>query len=247
MRNTKNILMDSAASKLSKYVSSRFQSFCDDCILSEKRKFILYEGALLFFSHQIFNKWKILKEEASSIHNEKNVLLSDYCRHDLFSQEIKDGGFCTDIFLTLSPISEYGVWDALNRALLNNADAKDRFVRAYVRCYSLEYIIRSAGMISALFHDISYPLCFYMQMQKRIGEYLPSMNAFTHTAEADLDRILSLLQPSLLYTLVGGDELRDFLKKHQMEEVLFHHQIVLLIQNIFNILDLLEKFSEKLF
>lgn len=215
MRNTKNILMDSAASKLSKYVSSRFQSFCDDCVLSEKRKSVLYEGALLFFSHQIFNKWKILKEEVSSDPNKKNVLLSDYCRRDLFSQEIKDGDFCTDVFLTLSPISEYGVWDVLNRAFLNNADDKDRFVRAYVRCYSLEYIIRSAGMISALFHDISYPLCFYMQMQKRIGEYLPSMNAFTHTGEADLDRILSLLQPSLLYMLVGGNELRDFLKKHQ--------------------------------
>lgn len=215
MRNTKNILMDSAASKLSKYVSSRFKSFCDDCVLSEKRKAVLYEGALLFFSRQIFKKWNILKGMGLPDLNDKNVLLSDYCRHDLFSQEIKDGGFCTDIFLTLSPISEYGVWDLLNRAFLNNDDDKDRFVRAYVRCYSLEYIIRSAGIISALFHDISYPLCFYMQMQKRIGEYLPSMNAFTHTEEADLDRILSLLQPSLLYTLVGGNELRDFLKKHQ--------------------------------
>ncbi len=85
----------------------------------------------------------------------------------------------------------------------------------YVRTYSICYIIRSAAIISALFHDISYPICFFLNMRRRVGQYLPAMNVFTNNVEADIDRIVSILQPSLLFTLVSESEIRANLAKNQ--------------------------------
>ncbi len=92
---------------------------------------------------------------------------------------------------------------------------KKLLIRSYYTDYSLMYIIRSASIISALFHDLSYPLCFSLNMEKRIGEYLPSMNSFVHNLEADIDYVVSVLKPSLLFTMVDEKEIRSMLDKNE--------------------------------
>lgn len=43
---------------------------------------------------------------------------------------------------------------------------------------------------------------------------MPSMNAFIHNTGADVDRIVSILKPSLLFTVVPERELRKMISPH---------------------------------
>ncbi len=107
--------------------------------------------------------------------------------------------------------------DTVKQMLKNWINYFDRanLTRAYYYDYSFAYMIRSSAIISALFHDLSYPLCFSLNMEKRIGEYLPSMNSFVHNLEADIDYVISVLKPSLLFVLVDEKEIRSMLDKNQ--------------------------------
>ena len=222
----KKLFNNKTVSKVSSYVYTRHKEFVDsETFIGEKRTLFL-NCAYEFYKN-------ILKEYTEST-GFKKAFSSKKCV-DIYKSFIK---FLDSKDLSLPKKNIYDSLEAFfenkenfpenlsKETLVNdllvwfqkfydNQDNHEILVKSYLSDYSITYIIYSATIISALFHDVSYPLCFFMNMQKRIGQYLPSMNAFIHNVEADIDRVVSILQPSLLFTLVSEKELRSKLSKNQ--------------------------------
>lgn len=221
IENITKIFSDKSNSKVSNYVYNRHLEYIDKMILNDHQRQLFTDCAKIYYE-QIFEDYKQTNSYKS--HNEteriegfftflegKQLSLS---KNHLYDSILKwftiyrdrDGHYkCSDI----------SKFNATNFKKWINSINADELRTSYIKDYSIRYIIKSAAIISALFHDVSYPLCFFMNMQKRVGQYLPSMNAFTHNVEADIDSIVSTLRSSLLFILVSEKEIRIKLSKNQ--------------------------------
>lgn len=222
----KSLFSDKSSSKVSDYFLSRFNEFVKKQHFDDKKRSLLIECSKCYHKQLIkdfISKNAQYKEAIASKNNHRiiQVLLNFFEeKHFLgFSPEAKEHFF--DFFKVIMDVN--GKYSFKNPVSLEEStfydwidtESDEVLYLSYFKTYSISYIIRSAAMISALFHDISYPLCFFMNMQRRVGQYLPSMNAFTHNIEADIDRIVSVLEPSLLFVLVSESEIRSKLAKSQ--------------------------------
>lgn len=219
----KKLLSNPSISKISDYVTNRHKEFVDT-------QFHLTEGNLLFKkcaetfycseikeclsgeeSSTVFSKGigqEILKYVLSFFEKKSLSLPKSELYQNITNFFNDNGGLNSPCDLSTEDIVN-GLETCIKQIPENT------LVKSYISDYSLAYIIRSASVISALFHDATYPLCFFMNIKRRIGQFLPSMNMFVHNTEADIDRIVSLLQSSLLFLLVSEKEIREKLSKNQ--------------------------------
>lgn len=82
----------------------------------------------------------------------------------------------------------------------------------YKKIYFLKYVIYASSILSALFHDMGYPICHFLEIRHRVSEYNPTMYMFTHNSADTFDKIASVLNDSLLFTIVSSHEI-----KHSLE------------------------------
>jgi len=82
----------------------------------------------------------------------------------------------------------------------------------YIKYYFLSYVIYGSTMLSALFHDMGYPICHFLETRHRVSEYNPTMYMFTHNSTDTFDQLASILTDSLLFTIVSADEIKENLK-----------------------------------
>lgn len=82
----------------------------------------------------------------------------------------------------------------------------------YIKYYFLNYVIYGSTMLSALFHDMGYPICHFLETRHRVSEYNPTMYMFTHNSTDTFDQLASILNDSLLFTIVSADEIKENLK-----------------------------------
>lgn len=226
LKTIKDILLNKSNSKVSDYVRNRYNNFIEENKFSEERREILLDCAKYYFYNQIKefvtnnsiykqalkenNKEKLFYQLISFFEDENFVDFNHKIRTSFFEffyiRSCSDDKveFCKDVAFSLENLKKW-----------IETISEQSLISSYVKIYTICYIVRSAAIISALFHDISYPICFFLSMRERVGQYLPSMNSFTHNTEADIDRIVSLLQPSLLFVLVSESEIRSKLAKSQ--------------------------------
>ncbi len=74
-------------------------------------------------------------------------------------------------------------------------------------------LIYSASIVSALLHDIGYPLSFAMQLDKSVIRFLPNSLKFIRYMD-NIDYIESKLKDSLLVKTVGIEEIEKGIKKY---------------------------------
>ena len=80
--------------------------------------------------------------------------------------------------------------------------------RQYAEHFFYQYVIYASAMLSALFHDMGYPICHFLQVRHRISDYSPTMYMFTRNAFDAFDEISSKLGSSLLFTIVSSHEIK---------------------------------------
>ena len=89
-----------------------------------------------------------------------------------------------------------------------NKTANADVVNTYATDYFMKYIIYASAILSALFHDMGYPICHFLEQRQRVSEYNPTMYMFTHNTFDSFDKIEALLQNSLLFKIVSITELK---------------------------------------
>lgn len=100
-------------------------------------------------------------------------------------------------------------WDLALK--LNRSD--DISLEDCIRNYFYKYIIYASAFLAALFHDMGYPICHFLEVRHRISEYNPSLYMFTHNAIESFDQLASKLGGSLLFSIVSPQEIKDRLQK----------------------------------
>lgn len=74
-------------------------------------------------------------------------------------------------------------------------------------------LIYSSAIVSSLIHDIGYPLSFILKSNKKISTYIPNSMHFISEIR-NIEYIDSKLKDSLLYKVVGIDEISERLEKY---------------------------------
>lgn len=224
----KFLLNNKVNSKVSNYVFTRHKQFIDSEMFSGQKKELFLKCAQDFYKNLIkeytestdfmmvfhSKKYNEMIETLLNFFAIKSIALPKDVLHKSFVATFGKNAHFSESFTKEKLQKQLFRWFS---SFCNDINNTDIILQSYLSDYSIVYIIYSATIISALFHDVSYPLCFFMKMQKRIGQYLPSMNAFIHNIEADIDRVVSILQPSLLFTLVSEKEIRAKLSKNQKD------------------------------
>ena len=83
---------------------------------------------------------------------------------------------------------------------------------AYKETYFFRYVIYASAVLSALFHDMGYPICHFLNVRDRVSAYNPFMYMFTHNAMESYDLLAAKLSASLLFTIVSPKELQASLQ-----------------------------------
>ena len=89
---------------------------------------------------------------------------------------------------------------------------KSREKDEYAEEYFFHYVIYASSMLSALFHDMGYPICHFLEVRHRISDYNPFVYMFTHNAVDSFDELAAKLSDSLLFTIVSSHEIKAALQ-----------------------------------
>ncbi len=84
--------------------------------------------------------------------------------------------------------------------------------RAFLEAFFYKYVIYASAMLSALFHDMGYPICHFLDVRRRISEYNPTMYMFTHNAVESFDQLAFKLGSSLLFSVASPEAVRKRLE-----------------------------------
>ena len=85
-------------------------------------------------------------------------------------------------------------------------------VKSYAESYFIKYIIYASAILSALFHDMGYPICHFLSLRNRTSAYNPTLYMFTHNDIESFDHISSILSSSLLFTIISPEEIKQSLQ-----------------------------------
>lgn len=158
----------------------------------------------------------------------------DYAGHsmkfyrDHFIHQVRDA-YSMDVLL------EHGYAEKVMNILGNEGNSKiSRYVCKYInrqlecedivfreeeedrRNFYLENIIYMSSYMSALFHDIGYPEVANMQSGRNILAYIANVYNFG-SGHIDFDRIITVLQNSLLFRVVSPKEIRGRVEKEKID------------------------------
>lgn len=84
------------------------------------------------------------------------------------------------------------------------------------RKFYLENIVYMSSYMSALFHDIGYPEVANMQSGRNILAYIANVYNFG-SGHIDFDRIITVLQNSLLFRVVSPKEIRERIEREKID------------------------------
>lgn len=92
-------------------------------------------------------------------------------------------------------------------------DDKEVLDEDYAFHYFYKYVIYASSYLSALFHDMGYPICHFLGIRNRISEYNPALYMITQNIAGSIDDIFAKLGDSLLFTIVSHEEIKSRMKK----------------------------------
>lgn len=101
-----------------------------------------------------------------------------------------------------------------DESVSNEVKKRGSSIEEYATTYFFKYVIYASSMMAALFHDMGYPICHFLNVRDRISEYNPTMYMFTNNAVESFDHIASLLRSSLLFTIISPDEIKEAMQRH---------------------------------
>ena len=81
--------------------------------------------------------------------------------------------------------------------------------------HRLKEIIYKSFLVSALFHDVGYPLAYYFRMAREIHQFAPFFRIVNPAVKTEFAEIRALLNNSWLFGTVDHDEIR---KKYEADD-----------------------------
>lgn len=152
------------------------------------------------YIHQIKNMYEML------------VLLDDYgfMEYCIKAYQGKNTDISNDIERSIREqircadgAEEELIKEIVEEFISGQTEVKERQQQYYYR-----YLFHAVAVISALIHDIGYPIAFMLRITKNLHEFLPLSDAFLRLDDA-MPHLGEILQESLLYRTVDPREIAD--------------------------------------
>lgn len=96
-----------------------------------------------------------------------------------------------------------------NESISQSTKQKYASMESYAENYFMKYVIYASSILSALFHDMGYPICHFLSVRNRTSAYNPTMYMYTRNEVESFDHIASLLSSSLLFTIMSREEIKS--------------------------------------
>lgn len=151
----------------------------------------LNNGKISKFFNQKLSEYKIKKESSYVIAQE-------------IHEKVKGNTKSVLNFLSAAPYKQKLIVE-------RRVDSED----AYIKNVFCKYVVYATSMLSALFHDMGYPICHFLSVRQRVSNYNPTMHMFTHNDTGSFDIISSKLSGSLLFTIVSTKEIQKTLSANK--------------------------------
>lgn len=85
--------------------------------------------------------------------------------------------------------------------------SKEKSQSEYYRYYFSNYVIRASLIIGCLFHDIGYPVAYYLSVKERLINFIPAVYSIMGDNNFDFNYIYSILSESVLFQFVGKEDI----------------------------------------
>ena len=85
-------------------------------------------------------------------------------------------------------------------------------ITEYIDNYFYKYVIYASSILASLFHDMGYPICHFLEVRHRLSDYSPTLYMFTQNTTDSFDKLASILNQSLLFTIVSPNQIRNSLQ-----------------------------------
>ena len=157
------------------------------------------------------------------------ILLGNHGFYEATKKVLSDHSVSKISLFTQKKLSEFksnrkGVYSILKKVqkrmqrkngLPRNIKDKYKDIDTYSENYFMKYVIYASSILSALFHDMGYPICHFLNVRNRTSEYIPTLYMYTRNEVESFDQIASLLSNSLLFTIISRNEIRDAMKEQK--------------------------------
>jgi len=106
---------------------------------------------------------------------------------------------------------EYDFLDAMTECILNS----DSIVAGYVKAQTernagnIRKVLYQAYFIAAMFHDIGYPLDFFMRKAEQIHQYAPFYKIISSHVKTEFIELRAMLAGSLLFQIISEEKIKE--------------------------------------
>lgn len=126
--------------------------------------------------------------------------------------ESRNAGKLSEYVSQMKRIFQMQTTDSHLKILSKICQSSGATEKQYIEDYFYRYIIHASSMLSALFHDLGYPICHFLEVRHRVSSFNPTLYMFTHNAVESFDMLASKLRGSLLFTIVSQAEIKKRLE-----------------------------------
>lgn len=192
-------------------------------------QYVDIENMDILFNHHFFNFEKMMHEEYRNnekpyyrdhyIHQVRNmyemfIILDDFSLYDnLVENQFDNNREIGKYLLRNIENSKNGIYkhdiEDLKRIVKDSKNDNQSYITDYLK----HYIVYSTVIVSALLHDIGYPLEFLGRVGDSFEEFLPMSELFFES-KIDISYIHDVLRTSLLFNIVPFKEIKERLLKH---------------------------------
>ncbi len=106
---------------------------------------------------------------------------------------------------------DYGFLDAMTNCIMQSHTIVASYIKAQTEGdeTAVKRVLYQSYFISAMFHDIGYPLDFFMRKVKQIHKYAPFYKIISSNVKEEFAELRASLAGSLLFELVSGEKIEE--------------------------------------
>lgn len=231
---TQKVISDKNGSKISKYVFKKFLQFKNDeySPISQLIKKIsphLEKEILNFDKYESLNILDLSREDIYITFDKfidflesKQIILSQdaaILRADLENFKFNEencGSMISEYFNHLKNSQSPDIYQKFEENFkdffIEHIKSEHYVIKWYTERYFYNYVIYASIYLSCLFHDLSYPVCYFLEFRHRLSNYSAASYMFTHNSMDSFDVLANKLSNSLLFTIVSYKEIQNRMK-----------------------------------
>lgn len=132
--------------------------------------------------------------------NGKPKKIREHCKHQY-----------RNVYLGSLLMLEYGFLNAMTDCILNSKSLLASYIKSLAgeKENEIKKVLYQSYYLSAMFHDIGYPLVFFLRKAKEIHQYAPFYKIISSSVKTEFTEIKAILAESILFQIVPEKKIEE--------------------------------------